>query len=513
MNNKRFLVSIFSSIISVIVSLGVSFLLTPYLLNTLGKEAYSFYPLSNNFVSYMTIITLALNSMASRFITIEVVKGNEIKAHKYFSSVFYSNVILSLVLLLPMLLIIVMVDKVLNVPANLVGDVRVLFACVFASMIINLLFSVFGIATFAKDHMHWRYGREIGQNLLRALLLCVLFYFFQPTIIFLGIVTVAIAILNGSVQLVFTKKLMPEYHIHWAEFDRKAVIELVKSGIWNSINNLGSVLTMQVSILLANRMLGSGSSGDLSIIQTLPNFMTTVISAVYGVILSRIALIYAQGNKEKIIDFVKLSQKILGIVTTVPAVIIILFGELFFMLWVPNENAQYLQILSVITVTPILIHSSMWTVYGLNVTNNKLRTPALVLIGTGILNIFITVLLVKFTNWGVYAIAVSSSLVNSFFYLFFLPLYTAKKMESSGWTFYPHILRTFLFTILIVLLGQPLIHLLRTVKISWISFFASCFVAEVVGVIVYLFIVCSKQDRSKIISMTKSLFNKRTHTS
>ena len=126
--NRRLVVSIISNILSVVVSLGVSFFLTPYLLRTLGKETYSFYPLANNFVSYMTIVTLALNSMASRFITIEIVRQHEQKAHTYFSSVFFANVLLSLILLVPMALIVAFVDTVLKVPADVVVDVRLLFA-------------------------------------------------------------------------------------------------------------------------------------------------------------------------------------------------------------------------------------------------------------------------------------------------------------------------------------------------------------------------------------------------
>ena len=427
MNNKRLTISIISNIVSVGVALGVSFWLTPYLLNSLGKEAYSFYPLANNFVSYMTIVTSALNSMASRFITIEIVKNNMKKVHTYFSSLFYANIILSILLMIPMIFIIVCIDSILNVPENLVGDVQILFAGIFVAMIVNLLFSVFGIATFAKERMDWRAGREIGQNILRAVLYVVLFVWFRPTIIFLGIIAVIVAIMNGIVQYIFSRKLMPEYRVKVSEFDKRAVLELIKSGVWNSVNDLGSLLTMSVSTLLANMLLGAGKAGDLSIIQTVPTFLRTIISAIYGVLLARINVVYANGDNHRTVNYVKKTQKILGIICTVPATLIVAFGEYFFRLWVPAENAEYLQILSAITVFPLLIHSTMWTVYGLNVTNNKLKAPALFLILTGVISVFLSVWLIRYTNLGVYAITISSSICNGFYYLLFLPTYTAKK--------------------------------------------------------------------------------------
>ena len=95
-----------TSIISMIVSLGISFVLTPYLIENLGKEAYAFYPIANNFVSYMTIITMTLNSMASRFITIEISRQNKKKAQEYFSSVLGANIVLASLLLIPMICIV-----------------------------------------------------------------------------------------------------------------------------------------------------------------------------------------------------------------------------------------------------------------------------------------------------------------------------------------------------------------------------------------------------------------------
>lgn len=56
--------------------MGISFLLTPYIIDTVGKEAYGFVGIANNFVSYAKLITLALNALAMRFITIKIHENN-----------------------------------------------------------------------------------------------------------------------------------------------------------------------------------------------------------------------------------------------------------------------------------------------------------------------------------------------------------------------------------------------------------------------------------------------------
>lgn len=501
-NKRSLVVSIAANLVSVVVSLGISFLLTPYLIDTAGKEAYSFFPLANNFVSYMSIITLALNSMASRFITISLVQKDVDKAHRYFSSVFFSNVLLSAILLLPCLVITVFIDHFLNIPTELVGDVRMLFGLVFASMIVNLIFSVYDVSTFATNRMDLRGGKDILQNVLRAALLILLYRFCAASVVYLGIAALFTMLFNGVMQYFFTRKLLPDYRVRLAEFDKTAVKEILSSGVWNSINSIGSILLQSVSLLIANIMIGAAEAADLSIVQTLSNLMTTVICAIYGVLLSRISLVYAQGNTDATVEEVRFSQKILGLISTTPGVLIIIFGKAFYSLWVPDIDAGYLQVLSIANIIPVLIHSSMWTVYGLNVTNNKLKQPALVLILTGAVSAVLSIILIQLFDMGILALPVASAVCNVLFYVVYLPAYAAKEMGVRPFTFYPHMGRSLVFCAVMILLLYPLVD--RLAIGSWVAFFGYGAVAGCIGLVLYVLICFTKKDRTQLLDGFRS---------
>ena len=84
-NEKRqTIINLTAKTISYGTTMAISFFLTPYLVAKIGKVAYSFYPMANNFVNYMGVITIALNSMASRFITIALTKGDKKKSKRIF---------------------------------------------------------------------------------------------------------------------------------------------------------------------------------------------------------------------------------------------------------------------------------------------------------------------------------------------------------------------------------------------------------------------------------------------
>ena len=81
-----------ASMVSTLVSLAISFVLSPIIIDKLNFEAYGFWTLANDFVSYANIAAMALNSMAGRFITVSLTKGDYDNANKYFNSTMYANI-------------------------------------------------------------------------------------------------------------------------------------------------------------------------------------------------------------------------------------------------------------------------------------------------------------------------------------------------------------------------------------------------------------------------------------
>ena len=101
-NSKQLTINLAATFVAFSVGLGINFFLTPFIVRNLGAAAYGFVGLSSNIIDYTTLLTIALNSMASRYITISYAKGDIHDANRYFSSVFYSNLIIAGVIVLAM---------------------------------------------------------------------------------------------------------------------------------------------------------------------------------------------------------------------------------------------------------------------------------------------------------------------------------------------------------------------------------------------------------------------------
>lgn len=503
MNKKQLIINLLANIVSFSSSLLISFFLTPYLIATLGKEAYAFYPMSNNFVGYLTIITLALNSMASRFITVEIAKKNLKKAKEYFSSVFYSNILLAIILIIPMTIIVIRINSFLNVPDGMVRQVQILFALIFISMIISIFTSVFGVATFAMNKLDMKSGAEIILGIIKILLYIVLFSVFTPSLVFIGIVAVLQSIINLLIQIFFTKRLLPDFNLSFSYFNFKFVKELLASGVWNSLNSLGSQLLLGVTLLLTNMFIGASSAGEIAIIQTMPHFISSIISMLFSVFMPRITLVYAQNSNNKLINEVVFSQKIIGLMSTTPILLVMIFGTEFFSLWVPDQDALKLQELSILTLIPLIVHANMWTIYGLNIVLNKVKIPSIVLIFTGLLSIIVTIGILVFRIESIYVILVISAVFNISYYLGFIPIYASKQLNIRFLVFYNHIVKSLLFSILFIFIGG---YIKSNIYIdSWIGFFLWGGLFGIVGILMNSAIILDKYEFNKIILLTKQI--------
>lgn len=465
---KQLTISLLANLFAHIISIAISFLLTPYIVNTLGKELYGFYSLANSVVSYITVVATALNSMASKYIAVELVKGNEGKAKRYFSSIFFSNIILSLVLLPILIFLVLNVYIVFNVSQRYITSVQILFSLVFIAMIIRFVGSVYGCSTYVSNRTDINAYIGLAKSGLKVFLYVALFTLFRPSIIHMGIVMCTLEIINALVLYLVSRKLIPEFAIQKKLFDFKLVISTLKVGIWNSVNQIGDLLLSSSDLLIGNILLGEVAAGNLSIIKTMPSLISGVITTINGVFMPRVANKYAKGDVNELVKEVNRAQNIMGAIVTPVIMILLIFNNEFYNLWVPGNDTNLLSSLSAIDVSRMLLIGCIWPVVNLNIVLDKVKIPSLLVILCGLLNIISMNVLIKFTGIGIYAIPITTVVITILYYGFFIPIYPCKILGISKKSFIMPVVKMLFASVCIFFVISP-IHSIVEVD-SWFTF-------------------------------------------
>ncbi len=504
MNKKRVLANLISNILSFLIQLCINFILTPIIVLKVGDDAYGFVGLANNFVSYATIVTLVINSMASRFITIEYIKNNKEKANQYYSSIFFINAIVSLIILILSIVFIINIHIFLNVPNNLLFDVKLTFTLSFINLILSLFNTIFNIASFIKNRIDLSAIRNIIGNILKVILLVILFYLFQPKIYFIALSAVIMTLYLIITNYRLSKKLCSNLKIKAEYFNFECIKILAKSGIWNSINSLSKVLLTGIDLLIANIMVGPIEMGILSIAKTIPTAIENLLATFSNTFNPQFVLLYSQNKKEELIETINYSLKVIGLIMLVPLAGIIIFGNEFFKLWLPGKaEAELLkiQILSILSILPFAISASNYTLFVLDSVTNKLKRPVVVTFIMSILSTFTTIILLKTTNLGIYAIAGVSSIYWIFKVFFFNTINAAMNLKIKWYTFFKPFLKN-LSCFLFLLITFQLISRFTTIN-NWISFGSIIICVGILGYLVTFILLLNKQEKEKFLKIIK----------
>ncbi len=467
-SKKQITVNMLANIVSYSANIIISFVLTPFLINTLGKETYSFYPMANTIVSYMSVLSNSMSSIASRFVTISLVRNNEDEANKYYSSTLAANLLMSLLLLIPMAIVVIFLDKFMVVPINSVAAIKALFALVFSSALVNISVAIFGIATFAKNRIDLRSLGELVTASLRLILFYVLYKFLTPSIVYVGIVTLVVALVNILIQGNYTRLLLPEIHITKGNISIRHTKELLASSCWNAINSFGNTLMAGMSMILANIFYGATASGAYSIVQTVPQFVCGIITMLVGVFYPIITYRYAQNDKKGLVNEIKNAQSMVAIFGCSVISVFSALADEFFTLWTPGEDASYLALLSFATIIPHFMIACVWSLTNLNIVMNKVRIPAIYTLVSGIINVSIAYLTYRLFSPGLISLPIISSLLQVVWIVIFIPQYACRNLEVKWYTFYSPVVKAIITSAAVM---GMVIHVKKYICLDkWITF-------------------------------------------
>lgn len=511
-SGKQMSINIIASLVSFGITMGINFFLTPYLVKSLGTEAYGFIGLANNFVQYATIITSALNSMSGRFISIAYHRGNKDKASRIFSSVLVADLIIAAVMLVATSIITVYIDSILNVPAHLVGSVKITFAITFLTFVISVITAIFTTATYVKNRIDINSIRDIASNLLKVTIVVALFAFLPAKLYYLATATLASGIFLLLTNITVKKKILPDVKINIKNFSFGLVKTLIAAGIWMSLAQLSTVLLSGLDLLICNLTIGAGLMGILSIAKNVPTSFATLIATLASVFTPHYTILYAKNDIKGLVKEVQFTSKIVSLILTVPIAGFIVFGINFYTLWQPTKTHDeiiMIQILSVLTCIQYLFTAHTQCLTMLNSVCNKMKIPVLMALGIGLFSTMTVLVIVWFFNVGdnaIYVIAGVSSLLMSLRAIIFIPIYSAWLLKQKKTIFYPSILRGWLAFAVCTALFY-VVSLFVSIH-SWASLILLCVPLGIIGYIICIPLLFNKNETSKLTSKIKSKLSK-----
>ena len=501
MNKKSIAFNVFWAILNLIISASITLIILPYVSEKIGIEAYGYISLSNNMITCIDVVSFAVNVHAVRFISIAYHKKDYVQANVYYNSILVADIIMSVLLFVPLVVAVINIEELLKVPAALIEDVCVLFLLTLVNYIVTLVGTVFSTATFVKDMLYRDSRIRAEGNVLKGIILIVLFSRFHPHVWYVAFAFLIAAFYINLWNIILTRRLVPELEIDLSYFSKKAIIEVISNGIWNSLASLGTMLNSGLDLLVTNNFLGATLMGQLSVPKTLSSFISSMLLAVSNSFRPQLLIYYSQNKNEKLNNAFLISMKVCGLISCIIFSTFLSVGLSFFKLWIPTQDVNMIYLLTILTFLAEIFTSIVKPLHYGCVLTKKLKLPCIANLFVGLFNLISMFILLKTTNFGLFAVTITTIIGDIVFNFVVIPLYVTKIMDMSIKRIYVVITRYVITTVFISLISLTLFKDLD--MSNWRFLILSGTICCVLSGVMYILLMLDRSEKKLLTDFIK----------
>jgi membrane protein EpsK len=494
-----------AAFITFFISAFITFWMTPYIISNLGTEAYGFIPLTQNLISIISVLTVALSSVIARFFTVAIAQEKYLKAEGYFNTYLIASLLGSIFILFVIISFIIFIDNLINVPISLLSDVR--YAILFSGILLIITFinSLFLAGPFSQNKLYITKGIEAINAILKAVFIVMLLIFLTPKIWYVNLGALIAGAISLLISIYAFKKVLPKVSLNIMSFSFKKLKELLSAGAWNSIGQIGVLLFLAIEILVANIIFGATKSGIYAAILQIPLLLRTIAGVISGVFAPVIIKHYANNNLNELIKYSNKSVKLNGLLIALPVGLICGMASPILNVWLGSEFVEYKW---------LLILNSAYLTYTLSVLPlshiftavNMLKVPGIVTLLFGFLNIILAFYLAGNTNLGLYGIVLAGAIALTLRNVIFVPLYSSYITKQSLYTYYKGVLQPIFGAFFAV--GLSIVVQLYININSWWTLMI-CGLIVTLGYIMFTYILLLNEEEKKLLLNMRKLVTKR----
>ena len=482
--------------IAYIINYMITLFLTPYITRTIGTESYGFVSLAKNIAQYATYATLALNSLAGRYISVEYHRNNKKTANVFFSSTFYGDLVLGGLITFAGLVLVFFLDSVFHIPAGLVRDVQFLFLFVFFKFFLETVFSVFTVGAYISNKLDVTGVFKCLSYVVEAILLYVLFVNMRPNVAIVGFCLLASSLVILLSDLWITMRYTPDLKVKRQSFRMESVKTLVGGGIWTSFTQVGNFLHSGLDLAICNLMLTPLAMGQLAIAQSIDLIFKSMLTIVVTAFRPNLLKIYANNDRKALIGEFRLAVNISALFSNLAFAGFTSLGLVYYKLWIPEQDISLIYHLTVICVLVEISSGIVNPLFYVYTLTAKKKVSALVTILSGFANVVSMYFLIRYTSLGIYSVVWTTAVIITITNMLIHPLYMAHILEVHFSTFYPFIARNLLSCLLMTIILKAVSRLYLPDR--WSTFILCVSGYTILGGIIHFMTVFTREEKAKI---------------
>lgn len=503
--NKRLAINTMLLYFRMLLIMAVSFFSTRIVFNTLGEVEYGIYITVGSLAATFGIITGSLTAAVSRYLNIELGKGDSNNLSKIFSTSILIHVTLAIIILiLAELLAPWFIENKLTIPADRINAAVGVFHCSIITFVINLISIPYTACIISHENMKIYAYISFIEAILTLIFVYLLSIAPYDKLVTYAFLMMLVVIIKLVCYQQYCHHHYIESHFHYV-IDKKLIKEMFGFASWNMIGSSSVILSDQgvnilLNILCNNPIVNAARGLAMQVNQAVNSFAQNFMTALNP----QITKSYGAGDfdsyKKTMINGGRFSMSLL----TLLALPILVETDYILHLWlgeVPDYAVYFVRLILLFAIS-----ESMSTTFttGLLATG-KIKKLQLLVGGCRFFNFPLSyfALYMGYSPEITIIIAIILSQVNLFIRLRLLNKY----IHISIFDFYYNVVFKEIITILVPLIAT--MQMTQYLPNNFGRLIITTITTTLLSFVCVWYIVCNKEERNYILTKIKNLILKK----
>jgi O-antigen/teichoic acid export membrane protein len=395
-----------------VLTVAVSYVMTPFVVRTFGQSGYGTWTLVNAMTGYLGLVALGVPMACVRYVAQHVSLKEWTKANQTIGTC----ACLYLMLGVGALLIgggLWWAFTYYDIPPSYRGDAYVAFAV----MVVYIAFSFF---SYLPEGIMYAHHDFVPRNLVRIGGLFLRFGLTiglleqHPSLSFLAAIQLIGLAFDFFVSVILIRVLFTNIRIDLRLFDRVTLRRVLSFSLFVLLMAAGGRLSFETDALVIGALIGVAQIASYAFANSLVVYVLDFVVGIAAVVSPMATALSSQGREDELREmFLKWSKAAFSL--TIPiALFLLVLGPRFIGLWIgPEHEGPSGEVLQVLTLSCFVFLPARGVALPILMGLGKARTPTVAFLIAGVVNLLLSAALAR--PLGLFGVALGTAIPNVVF--------------------------------------------------------------------------------------------------
>jgi O-antigen/teichoic acid export membrane protein len=434
----------FANLSGMSIQMAIAFVLSPFLVHSLGDERYGIWTIAVAFTGYMNLMDLGLTSAVSRYVSKYHGLNDTEKVNKIISTAFYLFILMGTIIVLLSPLMADIVVSLVQLDPSLINVVHMLIIIVSFDIAIFVVSGLFkGLFSGAQQFWVINYIQVIS-SIYKA----ILFYLLLSEgfgLVAMGLVSITANLLTIVIFYLAFKKRFPNYVISFKLLNRHSSSEILNYSKFTFLAMLANQIIFYSDSFVIGYFLGAAAVTYYAIPWTLADYSKKISLVISQTFTPAISESEAQDNLDHVRHLYVLGTKYMVIISNLLSVGVFILGGAFIAIWMGPKYRELCETVLIILFINQFVMGPQQISYSVLLGLGKQKMFSYMSIAVSVVNLVLSIILVQ--SYGIEGVALGAVIPQVIFYGLYVPQLALNALNMSKWqyfkeTYLPNLLPT-----------------------------------------------------------------------